>query len=179
MRKLVTAIMLSITGMVAGQQVESKDFLGSNPTSSISELLERSDYYGLTTKQTNAIEEKKAAYVRTAAALSADRTMTADVKSSKKAAAVSGLQQDVEALLTDAQRGLWASEILQTKINKSAQKSMDYKLELLALAYETDVKQLEHKYQDDTERLAKEKEQLKAAYLKENEVLKKQKEKLK
>jgi predicted nuclease with TOPRIM domain len=66
------------------------------------------------------------------------------------------------------------SEQMNRKINKSAQQGIDYKLELLELEHESNLKYLE-KNSKDKEALMSKKEELNAKYKAEKEELEKQK----
>lgn len=178
MRNLVTLGLAFIACSAMAQQTTFKEVEDFKQGKSVSELLEKSEYFGLTADQKKRIEEKKAGIGAEFKAISKDKKLSEVEKKKKKEALALTLRNDVNSILTEGQKGLWNSEEMTEKINKSAKKSIEYKLELLELEYETGEKQLENKYASDKNKLDSEKKKLKEKYKAEKEVLKKQKESL-
>ena len=178
MRKLATLGLLFIASTAMAQQTTFKEVADFKESKSVSELLEKATYFGLTDGQKKQIEERKEQIEAEFKAVLKDKKLSDSEKKKQKEALAMGLKEDVNALLTDGQKGLWNSEEMTKKINKSAKKSLEYKLELLELEYETEVRQLENKYGKDRSKLNAKKSALKDKYKAEKEVYKKQKEAL-
>lgn len=178
MRKLATLGLMLIACTAMAQQTTFKEVVDFKESKSVSELLEKATYFGLTEGQKKQIEERKEQIGAEFKAVLKDKKLSDSEKKKQREALAIVLKGDVNALLTDGQKGLWNSEEMTKKINKSAKKSLEYKLELLELEYETEVRQLENKYGKDKSKLNAEKDALKERYKAEKEAYKKQKEAL-
>lgn len=178
MRKLATLGLMLIACTAMAQQTTFREVADFKESKSVSELLEKATYFGLTEGQKKQIEERKEQIGAEFKAISKNKKLSDSEKKKQKEALAVALKNDVNALLTDGQKGLWNSEEMTKRINKSAKKSLEYKLELLELEYETEVRQLENKYGKDKNKLNAEKSALKDKYKAEKEAYKKQKEAL-
>lgn len=178
MRKLATLGLMFIACTAMAQQPTFKEVEDFKQSKSVSELLEKATYFGLTEGQKKQIEERKEQIGTDFQAISKNKKLSDSEKKKQKAVLATTLKNDVNAILTEGQKGLWNSEEMTKKINKSAKKSLEYKLELLELEYETEERQLENKYAKDKGKMNTEKNVLKEKYKAEKEALKKQKEAL-
>jgi hypothetical protein len=158
---------------VNAQQGNTKDKaeLGG---SGISELLEKKDYYGLSEEQVEKIKQTKESLAKEFRAIGQDNSLSGKEKGLKKKTLAQNFKNDINKILSQEQQTLWMSEQMNRKINKSAQQGIDYKLELLELEHESNLKYLE-KNSKDKEALMSKKEELNAKYKAEKEELEKQK----
>lgn len=144
--------------------------------SSISELLNKKDYYGLSEEQFEKIKQRKESIGEEFRAIGQDNSLSEQEKKLKKKKLSQNLKNDINEILSQEQQTLWMSEEMNRKINKSAQKSIDYKLELLELEYESNLKSIENNYKNDKDVLKSKKDELKAKYKTQKDELKKQKD---
>ncbi|TDS51434.1 hypothetical protein [Myroides indicus] len=173
MRRLLLIGGILFTLNVNAQQENTKDKaeLGGR---GISELLEKKDYYGLSEEQVEKIKQTKERLAKEFRAIGQDNSLSGKEKGLKKKTLAQNFKNDINKILSQEQQTLWMSEQMNRKINKSAQKGIDYKLELLELEHESNLKYLE-KNSKDKETLKSKKEELNAKYKSEKEDLEKQK----
>lgn len=151
-----------------GKKVEKTE-LGSN----VSELLNKSDYYGLSVEQLEKIKLRKESIGKEFREISTNQSLSGKDKAMKKKALSESFKKDINSILSDDQRTLWTTEEMNKKINKSAKKGIEYKLELLELEYESNLKNLERNHKAD-KNFESMKNELKAKYKTQKEDLKAQ-----
>lgn len=117
---------------------------------SSSELLDRSEYYGLSPDQKNKIIERKKTIGWEYAAIGRDRSLNGREKGQKKRALSESFRNDINAILNESQITKWNSQSTYKYHQNIAKEKIEYKLEVLELEYDKDIKLIEHQYKKDS-----------------------------
>ncbi|MGL5275806.1 hypothetical protein SAMN04488018_110109 [Myroides marinus] len=150
----------------------------SNYEKSSSELLNRSEYYELTADQRNRIIERKRSIGREFAAIGRDHSLTGREKGQKKRQLSMSFRNDIYAILNESQKVKWDKESYNKYQVSTAKAEIEYKLELLEIEYEKDIKNIETKYRNNDSKRKLEKNNRKAEYKLQKSELKRLKDNL-
>lgn len=158
-------------------QSHKKD-VESDYEKSASELLDRSDYYGISADQRNRIIERKRTIGREFAAIGRDRSLSGREKGMKKRELSMSFRNDIHSILNESQNTKWNNDSYYKYGNNSKKNEIEYKIDLLEIEYERDIKNIEIKYKNDNYRRKIEKNNRKAEYKRKKAELKRQKDNL-
>lgn len=141
----------------------------------VSELVTKSDYYGLSITQREKLIARKKTIGREYAAIGRDRNLSGYEKGVKKRELSLRIQEDIRAILNEEQYDKWSNYTTYQHKNKSINEEIELQLERLEKEYEQDIKRIERQYKNDKYTLKNEKNKRKVAYKTEKERLKSQK----
>ncbi|WP_010253812.1 hypothetical protein [Myroides injenensis] len=145
---------------------------------SATELLSKSDYYGLTFEQRKKIINRKKTIGREFAAIGRDRSLSGWEKGEKKRELAQSFRNDIYAILDSNQKKKWDSYAEYKFEVNNKKNDIEYKLDVLELEYEKDIKTIERQYRNDEYTMKLKKKERKAEYKAKKEELKKQKDQL-
>ena len=140
----------------------------------ISELVDRSETYGISLEQKEKLIARKRTIGREYAAINRDRSLSGYEKGLKKRKLSEQIRSDIRSILNDDQYQKW--EYYQAKHDSHEVKkdALEEKIDRLEKEYEQDIKQIERQYKNDKYTLKREKNKRKSRYKTERQKLKDQ-----
>ncbi|HAD78148.1 MAG TPA: hypothetical protein DCF99_00145 [Flavobacteriaceae bacterium] len=131
-------------------------------------LIERSDYYDISSSQKNKIIALKKQASKDFERIGRDRNLSGYEKGRRKREISNNLQRDIDKILNDNQRYKWSN----SHRDDYYKNRIDNRLERLEDEYERDIKRIERNYFHDKNLMKRKKEIRKAEYKRAKERMK-------